>query len=36
VVAAPDFALADQSGAAWRLSKHRDAAALLVFYRGDW
>lgn len=28
--------LTDQSGAAWRLADQRDAAALLVFLRGDW
>ena len=33
---APDFTLQDQAGAQWRLSDNRDAAALLIFYRGDW
>ena len=33
---APDFTLADQAGEQWRLSDHGDAAALLVFLRGDW
>jgi peroxiredoxin len=36
IVTAPDFTLTDQSGADWTLSDHRDAAVLLVFYRGDW
>lgn len=31
-----DFALLDQAGKHWRLSEHLDAAALLVFLRGDW
>jgi hypothetical protein len=31
-----DFTLTDQSGKAWTLSHHLDAAALLVFLRGDW
>jgi peroxiredoxin len=35
-MAAPDLALPDQSGATWRLADHRGAAALLIFYRGDW
>lgn len=34
--AATDFALTDQSGTRWSLSDHLDAAAVLVFYRGDW
>ncbi len=33
---APDFALIDQSGAEWVLSRHLDTARLLVFLRGDW
>ncbi len=32
----PDFTLPDQAGQDWRLADHRDAATLLVFYRGDW
>jgi hypothetical protein len=28
--------LTDQTGSPWRLEDHRDAAALLVFLRGDW
>lgn len=35
-MAVPDFTLLDQSGRPWTLSEHRDAAALLVFTRGDW
>jgi peroxiredoxin len=35
-VTVPDFTLADQAGADWTLSAHVDAAALLVFFRGDW
>ena len=31
-----DFTLTDQSGKPWTLSDHLDAAALLVFLRGDW
>lgn len=31
-----DVALTDQSGKAWRLSDQLDAAAMLVFLRGDW
>jgi len=31
-----DFTLTDQSGMPWTLSHHLDAAALLVFLRGDW
>ena len=31
-----DFALLDQAGKHWRLSEHLDAAAMLVFLRGDW
>jgi hypothetical protein len=31
-----DLALTDQAGASWRLADHRDAAALLIFLRGDW
>jgi peroxiredoxin len=33
---APRLTLPDQSGTPWRLADHRDAATLLVFYRGDW
>lgn len=33
---AADFTLPDQSGTDWTLSAHRDAAVLLVTYRGDW
>lgn len=33
---APDFTLPDQSGTPWTLSEHLDAAAVLIFYRGDW
>ena len=33
---APDFTLLDQAERPWTLSEHLDAAALLVFYRGDW
>jgi peroxiredoxin len=33
---APDFTLPDQAGRGWTLSQHLDAAAVLVFYRGDW
>lgn len=36
VLEAPDFTLTDQSGGDWSLSDHRDAATVLVFYRGDW
>jgi hypothetical protein len=31
-----DFTLIDQEGKPWRLSDHLDAAAMLVFLRGDW
>jgi peroxiredoxin len=31
-----DFTLADQAGQDWNLADHSDAAAVLVFYRGDW
>jgi hypothetical protein len=31
-----DFTLTDQAGEPWTLSNHLDAAALLVFLRGDW
>jgi hypothetical protein len=31
-----DVKLTDQSGKAWSLSDHLDAAAMLVFLRGDW
>jgi peroxiredoxin len=34
--AAPDFTLPDQAGQPWTLREHLDAAAVLVFYRGDW
>lgn len=33
---AVDATLTDQAGAAWELADHRDAAALLIFLRGDW
>lgn len=33
---APLFVLPDQAGADWSLADHRDAAVLVVFYRGDW
>ena len=33
---ANDSTLTDQAGMPWRLSDHLDAAALLVFLRGDW
>jgi peroxiredoxin len=33
---APEFALLDQAARPWALSEHLDAAAVLVFYRGDW
>lgn len=32
----PDFTVPDQAGRLWTLSEHLDAAAVLVFYRGDW
>jgi hypothetical protein len=32
----PDPTLIDQAGETWPLSDHLDAAALLVFLRGDW
>ncbi len=32
----PDVRLTDQAGAPWDLADHRDAAALLIFLRGDW
>jgi peroxiredoxin len=33
----PDMTLPDQSGRPWHLAEQLDpAAALLVFYRGDW
>ena len=35
-VAAPEFALADHTGKAVRLSEFRGAPVLLVFYRGHW
>jgi peroxiredoxin len=31
-----EFTLPDQVGQRWELARHRDAAAVLVFYRGDW
>lgn len=31
-----DVKLTDQSGKAWSLSEQLDAAAVLVFLRGDW
>jgi hypothetical protein len=31
-----DVKLTDQSGKAWSLSEQLDAAAILVFLRGDW
>jgi hypothetical protein len=31
-----DFTLIDQEGRPWSLSDHLDAAAMLVFLRGDW
>jgi peroxiredoxin len=33
---APGFTLSDQAGRPWALAEHLDAAAVLVFYRGDW
>jgi hypothetical protein len=33
---APDFTVTDQAGKSFTLSDHLDAAALLVFLRGDW
>jgi peroxiredoxin len=33
---APDFTVADQAGRPWSLPAHLDAAAVLVFFRGDW
>ena len=33
---APGFTLPDQAGQLWTLQEHLDAAAVLVFYRGDW
>ncbi len=33
---AHDATLTDQAHEPWRLSDHLDAAALLVFLRGDW
>lgn len=33
---APDFTLLDQAEQQWNLRSHRDAAVVLVFYRGDW
>ena len=32
---AADFTVTDQAGRLWTLSDHLDAAALLVFLRGD-
>lgn len=31
-----DFTLTDQAGEPWALSEHLDAAAVLLFLRGDW
>jgi len=31
-----DFTVVDQEGKPWSLSKNLDAAALLIFLRGDW
>ncbi len=36
VTSAPEFTLLDQAGDGWSLSAHLDAAAVLIFYRGDW
>ena len=33
---APDFTMVDQAEHPWTLSECLDAAAVLVFYRGDW
>ncbi len=33
---ANDLTTTDQAGQRWVLSEHLDAAALLVFLRGDW
>ena len=33
---ANDVTLIDQAGRPWKLSDQLDAAALLVFLRGDW
>lgn len=33
---ANDFTLIDQAGNQWSLSDQLDAAAMLVFLRGDW
>jgi peroxiredoxin len=35
-MAAPLFTLIDQAGKPWRLTDHLDAAAVLLFLRGDW
>jgi peroxiredoxin len=35
-VTAPDFTVVDAAGSPWTLSAHLDAAAVLVFLRGDW
>lgn len=32
----PDFTRPDQARRDWNLAEHLDAAAVLVFYRGDW
>lgn len=32
----PDFEVVDQAGQPWRLGDHLDAAAALIFLRGDW
>lgn len=31
-----DFTVTDQAGAKWTLNENLDAAAVLVFLRGDW
>jgi hypothetical protein len=33
---ANELTITDQAGRPWTLSEHLDAAALLVFLRGDW
>ncbi len=33
---AHDIAATDQAGQPWKLSEHLDAAAVLIFLRGDW
>jgi hypothetical protein len=32
----PEFTLLDPAGRPWRLTDHLDAAAVLLFLRGDW